>query len=309
MEPKFYEREVPQVIRDMAPWLLAFEEEGDEKETREAFADVYNGPTLDAFMDKVRRRDRTFDADDEMKDRKVKLLSTTLEFVTREMANEWFSDCVIWRSTKYDDYFCKTDLFMDIPMPDGTVRTLALDVTTSADAVALKRTKRQDEVDMGNFHCVEFYASELDSTADKGRAFVPSATVGASGFLVPSLARQYSEWRGRKEDAAESKEEAFDKLRYHPVGDQLYEEILYQVERMKDDFRAKLKRTETYKSTHRDKLKAYAAYLEDIRKALTVRRAELAKRRAVYERTHPAEPVNNPVRDAICNRLDRGEQE
>ncbi len=306
IEPSVYERDVPEVVRNLADALHRFEREaGEDDDIRQEFAGVYSSAKIEADLAEVHRLKRVFDAEDDLEKKKNRLYAMVLELIVQDMAHEWFPDCVIWRASRYDDYKRQTDLFMDIPDPDGGWLTVALDVTASREQASKKMESVLAEMDSGRFHDVDYFASDIDPGRPKGRTFMPRFVVGASKAGIASLARLYGQWRRHGPTVgSRTKEQELDRLRFHRVGQDMYEEMIRQANHGHSSMRGLLKSTPTSQETKRGALKARAAYLGKMEKELTRRSKELARAAIAYEKEHgpiPAAevPPPNGVLDAV----------
>jgi hypothetical protein len=306
IEPSVYEREIPEVIRGIAPALRRFEDEaGSDEEIRELFSGVYDSKKIDSDLAEVHRLERAFDKDDSLADKRNVLYATTLELVIQDVANEWFPDCVVWRSNKFDDYKRQTDLFMDIPHTDDNPLTLALDVTAGREAAKRKLEQSLGEYQLGRFHDIEYFASDVDDSRPRGRTNMPRCVVGAAPDAIARLARLYGQWlRHSAIGSSLTKEQAMERLRWHELGGQLYEQLLSQIKNAHDIMRKELKNVPTFQETRRDALKKRARYLEEVRRAIDERYRAWKKGREEYlQRNKDAEseleaPVNG-VLEAI----------
>jgi len=266
LEPMSYEREIPQVIRDLAPSLHRFESEADPDEVRELFADVYPDEEIEKDLDLVERRELTFDQEDTQQEKITRVYSMALEYIIADGAHVWFKDCSIWRSFKFDDFQRQVDLFMDIPVDGGTV-TLGLDVASGFENTQRKVRRAYDEYQQGQFHDVKYFASDIDPDRKRGFTLLPLATIGASRFGIASLARAY---RNYLQAPIEKKMIELLRLQYHPIAGQLYEELLTQLEQAYVQVRRKAKETPgaQHSRTHvlSGRLKQLQAAREKLRK-------------------------------------------
>ncbi len=283
IEPSAYEREIPEAIRTLAPALHRFEREaGSDEDVREGFAGVYPEKKIETDLAEVERLERVFATDDDFTAKKNRLYAKVLELIVQDLAHEWFPDCAIWPATKFDDYKRQTDLFMAIAGPEeGSWLTLALDVTSSAEAARGKLQQSLEEFDRGRFHDVEYFTSEVDPTQPRGRAFMPRMIVGSSLHTIASLARLYGTWR--RGGGRETKAGLLERLRFHALGSQLYEEIIRQAEVGHSMMRRELKSTPTFQVARRETIKAQAAYLKQVGQALQERLDRLRHDADLYE--------------------------
>ena len=309
IEPSVYDRDIPEVIRSLGDALHRFEREaGEDDDIREEFAGVYPPAKIEADLAEVHRLERAYDKEDDLETKKNRLYAMVMELIVQDMAHEWFPDCVVWRASRFDDYKRQTDLFMDIPDPEGGWLTIALDVTVSREAAAKKMSNVLDELDRGRFHDVDYFASDIDPGRSKGRAFMPRFIVGASRGGVASLARLYGQWRRHGPNVgSRTKEQDLDKLRFHQVGDELYHELIGQADYGHGSMRELLKETPTYQETKRTALKSQASYLGKVHKELKRRLKELERQTVAYQKANGPVPANevpppNGVLEAIQQR-------
>ncbi len=240
LESMSYGREVPQVIRDLAPQLHRFEGEVDPDEVREIFAGVYPREEIESDLALVERRELTFEKEDTQQEKITRVYSLALEYIIADGAHVWFKDCSIWRSFKFDDYQRQVDLFMDVPIPGGEPVTLGLDVASGFENTQRKIQRAHDEYQRGQFHDVKYFASDTDPDRKRGFALVPLAAIGASRFGISSLARAY---RNYLRAPIETKMTELLRLQYHPLAGQLYEELLTQLEQAYIQIRRKARET------------------------------------------------------------------
>lgn len=279
------------MIRDLAPALHRFEEEGgSDEEIRELFSGVYSIEKIEDDLAQVHKLERAFDAEDNHEGKKAHLYAMALELIVQDVANAWFPDCVIWRANKFDDYKRGTDLFMDMPGPDGAPLTLALDVTSSRMAAKEKVERVVETYRRGKFHDVEYFASDTDDERPRGRAFMPRVVVGASRDEIARLARLYGQWlRHNAIGSSLTKEQALERLQWHELGGQLYEQLMKQVRMAYEMMRKQLKDVPTIQTTKREALKEQARYLDQVWRMLKTRFDAWKKGQAEYlERNHDA---------------------
>lgn len=302
MEPSVYEREIPDAIRRLGDALHRFEDaSGSDDEIREQFAGVYPMSKIEGDLAEVHRLRRAYEAEDTFAERKSYIYSLVLELVVCDLANEWFPDCTIWRSYAFDDYKRQTDLFMDVPDAEGKPLTLALDVTSGRGVASRKLDDSLEEFRSGRFHDVDYFVSDTDPDRPRGRQFMPRMIIGASSRSIVSLARLYGNWMRA---GPRSKAEAMDALRNHELGNELYTELLRQLELAHTYLRRNLKDTPTFKHTQRDVIKERSQYVGAVRRALKERFAAHKAARAEYEKKKGSpgpetETPFNEVLDAI----------
>ena len=292
IEPHAFERELPEVIRNLTGALHRFEDEaGSDEEIREVFGGVYSAEKIEEDLAEVHRLRHVYETEDTLEERKHHLYSLVLELIICDLSNEWFPGCTVWRSYAFDDYKRQTDLFMDIPGPEGQMLTLAIDVTSSREAASKKLDDSLGEFRSGWFHDVDYFASDTDPERPRGRQFFPRVVAGASYRNIASLARAYGAWL---KAGTRSKEEAMERLRHHELARQMYQELLRQLDLAHTYFRRNLKDQPTFKTTLRASLKSHAQYVDVVRRALRER----------YEKMKGSfggetEPPPNGVLDAI----------
>lgn len=290
IDPLWWEREMPDAIRRLAPLLRKDEEDAGagDAELREAFAPVYGEAKVEADLAEVRRLEDVFEREDNHESRVARVYARTLELIIQDMADDWFAGAAASRASKFDDLKRKTDLFLSVPDADGEMRPLAVDVTGAMEAARTKVRQVRESYDHGKFHDVEYFVPE-DGSPPAGRTEMPRVIVGASRFGIAQLARLYAMVRipeARPEGM--SREEAAQRLRWHELGGQLYEEIIHQVEGAYETFRALLKSTPTFQETRRAAYKQRAQYLDQVRRALKSGHAKWAKGREEFVRRNEA---------------------
>jgi len=292
IEPHTYERDVPSVIRALASALHRFEDEaGSDEEIRQVFGGVYDAEKIEEDLAEVHRLRHVYETEDSLEERKHHLYSLVLELIICDLSNEWFPGCTVWRAYSFDDYKRQTDLFMDIPGPEGQLLTLAVDVTSSREAASHKLDDSLEEFRSGWFHDVDYFASDTDPDRPRGRQFFPRVVAGASYRNIASLARLYGAWLKAGE---RSKNEAMEQLRHHELARQMYQELLRQLDLAHTYLRRNLKDQPTFKQTLRESLKSHAQYVDAARRALR-ERYEKIKGSSGGE----TEPPLNGVLDAI----------
>ena len=260
IEPHTYEREIDPAVRELAGKLHAFQEETDE----------YQLP--DDALETVRRLEHAYDTDDTQHEKKAHLYAMALEFLVEEMSHAWFKDCNIWRASAYDDYKNQTDLFLDIPSPDerdeGWV-TVAIDVTSEYNAASKKVAEAMAEYRRGWLHSVDYFRPPTDEdTREPGRTFMPRMIVGASSKEVASLARAYGRYLHA---GARNKAQEFDRLRFHPLAGEVYEELVRQAKVAHHMMRRNLLDEPNANETRREALKEHSKYLDKVHRALKER--------------------------------------
>lgn len=279
IEPHIFESEIPATIRSLAPALHAFEKEGGtDDEIRTLFADVYPKEKIESDLSEVKRIERAIDRDDSPEDKKNALEALVLEFLMKELSNEWFPDCVIWKASPYDDIKRQTDLLMDVPGPDGGTYTMAIDVTYSRGKTFEKLKMSADEFRNNQFHDVEYFSSDTDDDRKPGRAFVPRVIAGASEEAIVRMAYLYNQWRRHSAIGSDiTKEQALERLRYHELAGEVYQGFLRQIQSGYDQLRQNLKdvpnnrKNPEHFSAKRDTIKEHALYLDALRRSLEKR--------------------------------------
>jgi hypothetical protein len=172
---------------------------------------------------------------------------------------------------------------MDIPNAEGNPLTVALDVTSSREATKKKLGALDVTYKRGEFHNVEYFSSDVEDNRPRGRTFMPRVVVGGSRDEIARLARRYGEWlRHSAIGSTITKEQAMERLRWHVLGGQLYEELLAQVRSTHKMMRDQLKTTATFKDVKRELLKERGRYLEELRRALDERYRVWQKERTAY---------------------------
>lgn len=302
IEPMWWEREMPDAIRRLAPLLRKDEEEAgaSEEELKEAFVPIYGEEKVASDLAEVRRLEDVFEREDSHESRVARVYARVLELVIQDMADDWFAGASASRASKFDDLKRKTDLFLSVPdAATGELRPLSVDVTAAMESARTKLRQLRESYAHGKFHDVEYFIPE-DGTPPQGRREMPRVIVGASRFGVAQLARLYAMVRipeARPEGM--SREEAAERLRWHELGGQLYEEIIHQVEGAYETFRALLKSTPTFQETRRAAYKQRAQYLDQVRRALKNGHAQWLKGREAFVRRNEglarelAAPPNN----------------
>jgi len=282
--PAVFEHQIPAPIRNLSEALHRYERQGQGREDiAEIFGKEYSREKLDSDRSEVLRIQRAIDRDDTFEDKKNALYALTLEYIVSELANEWFPDCVIWKSNAYDDLKRQTDMFMDVPGPEGGVYTLAIDVTFSHDGAAKKLKAADAEFDAGRFHDVEYFASDTDPERQRGRKFFPRVVVGASHEAIARMAYLYERWFHNAAAATGiSKREALQRLHWHALAGEMYVSLLRQIDRAYDTMRRKLKQTPTEFTAARESLKEHGRYLDAVRRSLDARYRAWQKDRAVF---------------------------
>jgi hypothetical protein len=284
IERAVFERDIPKVIRDLAPALHRFEEEGGtDAEMRESFASVYPKEKIEADIAEVHRLERVFDVENDLETKIGRLYAMVLELIVQDVANIWFPDCVIWRASTFDDYKRQTDLLMDIPDAAGDLLTLAVDVTCSRKSAAEKTAAAQEEFRRGKFHDIEYFESDTDPDRQRGRRFLPRVVAGASRDSIARLAYLYGQYLRHQEIGSRyTKEQALERLQRHELGGQLYQQLLEQLESASAALRKILKQTDTFKESQREAIKERARYVKDAFTALSERYKTWQQERKSY---------------------------
>lgn len=280
---------MPDAIRRLAPLLRKDEEEAgaSEEEIKEAFVPIYGEEKVASDLAEVRRLEDVFERDDSHESRVARVYARVLELVIQDMADDWFAGASASRSSKFDDYKRMTDMFLTVPTDDGN-SPLALDVTAAMESARAKLRKLRESYGHGKFNDVDYFIPE-DGTPPTGRTEMPRVIVGASRFGIAQLARLYAMIRipeARPEGM--SREEASERLRWHELGGQLYEEIIHQVENAYQTFRGLLKSTPTFQETRRAAYKERAAYLDRVRQSLRRGHTQWLKGREMFVRKNEA---------------------
>lgn len=260
IEPRAYEREVDPAIRDLA---------GDLHEYLEESSSEYDLPP--EALEAVERLERAYEADDTAQERKSHLHALALEFLMKDMSHAWFQDCHVWRASSFDDYKRQTDLFLDIPVPPpgkGWV-VVALDVTSDAKAASKKVGDAMAEYRRGWFHDVDYFRPPTDDDErPPGRTLMPRMVVGTSGRDVVGLAKAYGRF---KHAGARNRAQEFDRLKFHPLAGQVFEELIRQAKVAHHMMRQNLLNEPDSNDTRREALKERSKYLDAVHRALKER--------------------------------------
>lgn len=273
IEPGVFARDIPETIRSLAPALHQFEEEGGtDDEIRELFRGVYPAEKIESDLSEVKRIKRAIERDRTPENCRTALDALVLEFIMKELSNEWFPDCTIWKASTFDDVKRQTDLLMDVPGPEGGTYTMAIDVTYSPEKTFEKLLMSANEFRRSQFHDLEYFWSDTDTDRPRGRVFVPRVVAGAGHDAIVRMAYLYSQWRRHTAVGSEiTKQQALERLRYHELAGEVYLGFLRQLHFGYDQLRRNLKDTPTEFTSLREIIKERARYLDALHRSLEKR--------------------------------------
>lgn len=141
-----------------------------------------------------------------------------------KLGSDWLAGASVLKTSRFDDYFNKTDLIAEWPAPHHnaapSILGLAVDVTFGKSAAQEKLLQLKKEIDTNSLGSIKYFRSQ-DKKIMGSRENVPRVIVGAGHTTVQQLAAL---WHTRNAE----------RLRVHNFQRALIEEIRLQLRLIRD---------------------------------------------------------------------------